>query len=100
MEVPVKDNHEFPHILSFKTLIVILVSLLILTLLSVGISTIDLGKWNVWVALTIAAIKSSLVILYFMHMKFESMAIKVSFVSTIGFVAILIGFIFWDIAYR
>lgn len=100
MGVPVKDNHGFQNILSFKTLIAILVLLLLLTVLSVGISTIDLGKWNVWAALTIAAIKSSLVILYFMHMKFESMVIKVSFVSTIGFVAILIGFIFWDIAYR
>ncbi|MDO9264405.1 MAG: cytochrome C oxidase subunit IV family protein [Desulfosalsimonadaceae bacterium] len=95
-----KDNDGFSHMLSFKTLIGILVLLLILTFLTVEVSSLDLGKLNVWVALTIAAIKSSLVILYFMHMKFESMAIKISFVSTVGFVAILIGFLFWDIAYR
>ena len=95
-----KDNPEFPHIISFKTLIGILVLLLILTSLTVGISMIDLGKLNVWAALIIAAIKSSLVILFFMHVKFESMAIKIYFISTICFVAILIGFIFWDIAYR
>ena len=95
-----KDNPEFPHMISFKTLIGILVLLLMLTSLTIGISMIDLGKLNVWAALIIAAIKSSLVILFFMHVKFESMAIKISFVSTICFVAILIGFIFWDIAYR
>ena len=95
-----QDNHEGQHMLSFKTLFTILVFLLMLTLLTIGISMIDLGKLNVWAALLIASIKASLVILFFMHMKFESMAIKISFVSTICFVAILIGFIFWDIVYR
>jgi len=95
-----QDNHDLQHMLSFKALFTILILLLTLTLLTIGISMIDLGKLNVWAALLIATIKSSLVLLFFMHMKFESMAVKISFVSTICFVAILIGFIFWDIGYR
>lgn len=95
-----EENHDVQHILSFKALVGILILLLTLTFLTIGISMINLGQLNVWAALIIAAIKSSLVILFFMHMKFESTAVKVSFVSTICFVAILIGFIFWDIVYR
>jgi len=95
-----QDNHELQHILSFKTLFTILALLMTLTLLTIGISMINLGKMNVVAALLIAAIKSSLVLLFFMHMKFESMAVKISFVSTVCFVAILIGFVFWDIVYR
>jgi cytochrome c oxidase subunit IV len=95
-----QHNHEAEHILTFKTLLAILAILLMLTFLTIGISMINLGELNVWAALIIAAVKSSMVILFFMHMKFESLAVKVSFVSTICFVAILIGFIFWDIVYR
>jgi len=50
--------------------------------------------------LFIASVKCSLVVLFFMHLKFENRAIKLSFVATIFWVMIIIGFIFWDIAFR
>jgi len=91
---------EQTHIISYWTFAAVLAALLILTVLTVKISMIDIGKLNVWIALLIAVSKSSLVILFFMHMKFEKMAVRVAFIATLCFAAVLIGFVFWDIVYR
>ena len=88
------------HVLPYKTLAAILGMLLFLTAVTIGISMIDLGILNVWVALFIASAKCSLVVLFFMHLKYENRVIKLSFVVTLFCVAVLIGFIFWDIAFR
>ena len=88
------------HIISYKTLFAVLLALLALTGVTVGASYVDLGKLNVWVALGIASIKGSLVLMIFMHLKFEGRVLILSFLSTIFFLAIMIGFTFWDIAFR
>ena len=88
------------HILSYKTLLFVFVILLFLTSVTVGFSYVDLGKLNIYVALLIASFKASFVLLFFMHMKYEPNVIKYSFLSTIIFLAIMISFTFWDVAYR
>jgi cytochrome c oxidase subunit 4 len=47
-------------------------ALLLLTVVTVLVSFVDLGLWNVVVALLIASAKASLVALFFMHLKGES----------------------------
>ncbi len=71
-----------------------------MTMITILASRIDLGRLNIWIALMIASIKSSFVLLYFMHLKYENKIFVITFLMTIFFVAILIGFMFWDIAYR
>jgi cytochrome c oxidase subunit 4 len=88
------------HLLSIKKLAVILVALLALTGLTIGISYVDLGRYNVPLTLAIASTKVTLVLLFFMHLKFEGPVIRYSLIGTIGFLAIMIGFTFWDVAYR
>lgn len=88
------------HIISYKTLFGVLMALLVLTGITVGAAYVDLGKLNVWAALVIASTKASLVLLIFMHMKFEGRLLKFSFLSTVAFLTIMIGFTFWDIAFR
>lgn len=88
------------HIISYRTLFRVLLALLVLTGVTVGASYVDLGRFNVWLALGIASCKASLVLLVFMHMKFEGRVLVISFLSTIGFLAIMIGFTFWDISFR
>lgn len=88
------------HIFSYRILFAVLLALLGLTGLTVGVSFIDMGKLNVWVALGIASVKASLVLMIFMHMKFEGRALILSFLSTLFFLAIMISFTFWDIAFR
>lgn len=86
--------------MSYGKLAAVLIALLILTGVTVGVSYFDMGVYNVPIALGIACFKVSLVLLFFMHLKYESIAIKVSFLSTIGFLAIMISLTFLDIAYR
>jgi cytochrome c oxidase subunit 4 len=88
------------HIFEYKTLALTLAGLLVMTGVTVGAACIDLGWVNVWIALTIASIKASLVLVVFMHMKFEGRALRWSFLSTVCFLAVMIGFTFWDVAFR
>jgi cytochrome c oxidase subunit 4 len=89
-----------PHIQSYKKLGGVLGVLLVLTAVTVGVSRLDLGSFSLWVAMVIAGMKSALVLLFFMHLKYESWLIRGSFLMTIGVLALFIGFMFWDVAFR
>lgn len=94
------DNQEKPHVLSFKQLGMVLAILLVLTAITVGVSYVHLGFLNIPIALAIASTKVTFVLLFFMHLKYEGRVINISFLSTVGVLVILIGFTFWDVAYR
>jgi len=57
---------------AYRTYIIVWIALLVLTVLTWGISYINLGMGNVAVALLIASIKASLVALFFMHLRYEN----------------------------
>ncbi len=94
------SNENIPHTLGYRAFATVLILLLALTGVTVGMSYIDLGKLNVWAALLIASLKSTLVLLFFMHLKYESRVIKISFISTVLVLAVMISFTFWDVAFR
>lgn len=95
-----ENHHGEKHILAYKTLLAVLGALFLLTAVTVGASYIDLGAANVWIALIIASVKASFVLLFFMHMKYESRVLAWSFLGTIFFLGIMISFTFWDVAFR
>ena len=94
------SGHEEEHELSYSFLAFILGGLIALTAVTVGVSYIDWGFLNVPIALFVASSKATLVLLFFMHIKYEGFVIKVSFISTMLFLAIMISFTFWDVAFR
>ncbi|MBM9513518.1 cytochrome C oxidase subunit IV family protein [Desulfogranum marinum] len=94
------QNDAPQHLMGYKTLAAVLAILLMLTGITVGVSYVDLGIMNVPLALGIASTKVTFVLLFFMHLKYEGKAIKVSFLCTIFFLAIMISFTFWDVAFR
>ena len=96
----VVDLQENNHILSYTKLALVLTLLLVLTGVTVGVSYIDLGFLNVPVALGIACTKVIFVLLFFMHLKYEGSIIILSFIGTVSFLLIMIGFTFWDVAFR
>ena len=98
-EMSMEKSHA-AHYLEYRTLFFIFILLLMFTGITVGVSYIDLGRLNVWISLLIASVKGSLVLLFFMHMKYEGRALILSFLGTIFFLFIMISFIFWDIAFR
>lgn len=85
---------------SYGKLLAVLAGLLALTGATVAASRIDVAAANIWMTLLIAAAKASLVLLFFMRLKHEKRMFLYTFLVTILFVAIFIGFLFWDVAYR
>ena len=92
------DAHS--HIVPYRTFVLIWAALLILTGVTVAIAQFNLGALNVWMALGIATLKSSLVIAVFMHMQYETPLFKLALLSALAILAIFIGLTFFDVLYR
>lgn len=76
-------------------------ALLVGTGLTVYAATLDLGKYNAAVALTIASIKATLVALFFMHIKGASEKLtKLVVVAALFFLVLLLGLTMSDYATR
>jgi len=74
-EHPVEHEH---HVVNPSVYVVIFFALLVGTALTVWASFIDLGPWNPVIALAIATGKATLVVLYFMHVKYSSKLTKLT----------------------
>jgi cytochrome c oxidase subunit IV len=70
-------EHE-EHIVSPKVYLLIGAALLILTATTTAVSYLELGDYNAVVALAIACIKMTLVVLFFMHVKYSSRLTKLT----------------------
>lgn len=78
------------HIVSLKIYVGVFLTLLVGTALTVFAGLQDFpGQLNVIIALTIAVIKATLVVLYFMHVRYSSRLIWVVFTSALFWLAIL-----------
>ncbi len=84
----------------YRTFIQIWLALLVLTGVTIAVSRVNLGALNVWVALAVASVKSSLVIFYFMHLRQESRLFKICLLVMLVILAIFIGMTFIDVLYR
>jgi cytochrome c oxidase subunit IV len=64
--------------------------LFVLMFLTIAMAYIDLGKFNIVVALTIAIVKAVLVVMYFMHVKYNTKLVWIF--AGAGFVWLVIMF--------
>ena len=78
------------HVVSPKIYFTILVALLIGTVATVQAAKVDLGRWNIVLALTIAVTKMTLVILFFMHGKYSARRTKLIIASGFFWLAIML----------
>ena len=89
------------HISSIGSSVAIWIALLVGTGITVGAAFIDLGPFNIIVALTIATIKATLVVLFFMHVKYTHEKLTpLVIVSAIFFLFLLLGLSMADYATR
>ncbi|NQU66841.1 MAG: cytochrome C oxidase subunit IV family protein [Candidatus Marinimicrobia bacterium] len=89
----VKTSH---HIIPFKVYITVFAALLILTGITVAVSFVDLGAYNMVVALFVAGVKASLVAMFFMHLLYDSKLNLAIFLGSILFLVIFIVFTMFD----
>ena len=84
----------------FDVYVLTWVALLILTAITVTVAGMHLGKLSVLTAVVIAAVKASIVLNIFMHLKYESKLLKIFVFVTIAVLTVFIGLTFTDILYR
>jgi cytochrome c oxidase subunit 4 len=84
------------HVSSVGLYVLIFVILLAFTALTTAVAFVDLGPFNNVVAIGIAVAKSTLVILFFMHMKYSTKMVPLVFCAGIFGLVILLGITFAD----
>lgn len=90
------DAKTHHHILPLKLYINVGLALLAMTVLTVAVSRIHLGPFNMVVAMVIAGSKAMLVALFFMHLKYDNKLYLTIFVSAIVFLVLFIVFTMFD----
>ena len=78
----------------------IITTLLILTGLTVAAAFVNLGRFNIFVALLIATVKATLVVLIFMHAKYAPERTKLVIIAGIFWLALLLFMTLSDYATR
>ncbi len=92
--------HALHHITPRKTLIQVFVVLVLLTITTVVSSQMDLGAYNVPLALFIALVKASFVVLIFMALRHDNRVNGVVLGVGAVFVVLFLVFTLFDTAFR
>ena len=85
------DSTMESHV-SAKTYWIIFAVLMVLLVLTVGAAQVDLGPFNIPIALTIATVKAVVIVLYFMHVRFNSRLIWLFVCVGFFWLTIMLGF--------
>ncbi len=91
-----QDEGHGTHVMPVRVLLGVTGSLMLLTALTVATSRIDLGDWNVVLALAIACTKAALVALFFMHLKYENKFLLVVLGAAAVFALLFVSFVVFD----
>ena len=84
------DHEHAEHIVSPGVYAGIITALLILTAATVAAAFVNLGRFNIVVALAIATVKATLVVLIFMHAKYVPKRTKLVIMAGIFWLALLL----------
>ena len=78
------------HVVPLRVYFAIFGTLMVMTALTVFVAFRDLGPWNTIVAMGIAVTKATLVILYFMHLRYSDRLTRIVVAAGFFWFAILI----------
>jgi len=84
----------------YSTYILVWLGLLILTAVTVTVAGLNLGGLSVYGAIIIATIKSTLVVLFFMNIKYEDKVFKLMLGIAIFTLVVILAMTFADTMYR
>jgi cytochrome c oxidase subunit 4 len=83
-----------------RAYLMIWLSLVVLTGMTITIAGMHLGRWSALAAVLIAGTKGTLVLLYFMHLKYESRLFRIGLLVALATMTIILLLTFADTAYR
>ena len=75
-------------------------TLIILTAITVGAAFLDMGKWAKFTAMLVATGKAALVVLYFMHLRYERGLIPIIILVTMASFGVFLILTFTDYPFR
>ena len=78
------------HVVPLRTYYLVFLTLIVCTAITVAVSFVDLGRFNVLAALGIAILKATLVVLFFMHVKYSGKLTWVVVAGSLFWLGILI----------
>jgi cytochrome c oxidase subunit IV len=84
-------DHSHVHVTPLWVYLAVFAALLLFTGLTVAVAFVHLGVLNDLVAMAIAVVKATLVVLFFMHVKGSTRMIKLTVVSSFFWLLILFG---------
>lgn len=84
------------HLVPLGTLLGTGITLIVLTVVTVAVRWIDLGEFNIMIALAIAFLKATLVALFFMHLRWDKPFNGFAFIGSVAFVALFMAFALID----
>ena len=94
-------SDEHVHVMPLSMYFGVFAALLVLTVVTVGVSLLGLPPMlAIVVAMAVATVKAVLVVLYFMHLRYENPFYAFIFVSSLFFVALFFVFTLGDLAFR
>jgi len=82
------DGAVHAHVSHWLFYLVIFGALLFFTALTVGQSYVDLGQFNLLAVIVIASMKASLVVLFFMHLRYDNKFHGLAFVCGLLFIGV------------
>lgn len=85
-----EPTHHVHTVVPPKVYLAVFASLLFFTALTLGVSYLELGVFNAVAALAIAVIKGTLVVLFFMHIRYSSRLTKLTICSGVFLFLVLI----------
>lgn len=88
------------HIVPVKIYWAVFITLLVMTAVTTGIAYVDLGRFNLFVAMAIAVFKATLVVLFFMHVKYSTTLTKAVVASGFVFLIVMVFFTMCDLLTR
>jgi cytochrome c oxidase subunit IV len=96
------NDHSAVHtpVTVYGHYVLIWLGLVVLTALTVALAGVSLGRWVILTALTIAATKSAMVLLHFMHLRSEDRIFRIFVLISILTLVIFIVLTFFDYAFR
>jgi cytochrome c oxidase subunit 4 len=80
--------------------VLIWIGLVALTTLTVALAGINLGRWVILTALSIAGIKSTMVLFHFMHLRTEDRIFRIFVLVSLLTLTIFVVLTFFDYAFR
>ncbi|TGK02922.1 cytochrome C oxidase subunit IV [Leptospira langatensis] len=95
-----EHGHGGHHLISVQTYSLVFAALIVGTVITVLVAQVDFGAMNTVIAMLVATIKASLVLAFFMHLKYDNVMNRVIFGSGFLFLLLLFGFSVADIFTR